>query len=327
MPAIPLVELHGHLEGSLTPRRLIALAERHGRSDIPRAVLDPAGKAFVSRGFDGFLELYKAVTACLLTPADHHEVGLDLGRALAREGVVYAETIVAYGVLQKRGIDPLPVQAALAEAAAETAERHGVIMRWLPDAVRQFGVDAARRAAAAAVDAGPRLGVVGFGIGGDEAALPAEAFAAVCDEARAGGLGIALHAGEAAGPDSVRQAVAACGATRIGHGVAAAADPGVMALLRAAGVFVELCPGSNLRTGAVASPAAHPLRDFLDAGIPCCLNTDDRGLFGLDLPGEYAWAARWHGLTPAQATAMQRQAIAAGFAEPQAKAAVLARLA
>ena len=110
-------------------------------------------------------------------------------------------------------------------------------------------------------------------------------------------------------------AVEACGATRVGHGVTAAADPApaVLALLRERNVFVELCPGSNVRTGVVADLAAHPWPRFLAAGIACCLNTDDRGLFALDLATEYRSAATIQGLDPAAAALMQRQALDAAF--------------
>lgn len=312
------VELHTHLEGSVTPARLVALAEKHGQPGIPLSCLDPTGSAYRFTGFRGFLDLFKDVTLLLRTPADYHAVTLDLGAQLARDEVAYAEVIVSFGVMQVRDIDPVPVQAAVWAAAQEVQETHGVTMRFLPDAVRQFGLPRARRAWEAAARCGRALGVVGFGLGGDEAAGPAAAFADLCAEVRAQGLGLSLHAGEVtamgpAGAESVRQAVEDCGAHRIGHGLAAAADPQVMALLAERGVFVELCPRSNVMTGAITRLADHPLRAFLAAGIPCCLNTDDRTLFGLDLPGEYAAAAAALALTDAEAEAMQDQARQAAF--------------
>jgi adenosine deaminase len=235
----------------------------------------------------------------------------------------------------------LPVQRALHEAAVEARERHGVAIRWLPDAVRQLGPDAAARVLEAAVAAGRGLGVVGFGIGGDETAIPATAFAGVCAGAWQAGLGVTIHAGETGGPDAVRDAVLECGATRIGHGIGAVLGPVIgwedpagrgpvavraapepdeieatLALLAARRVFVELCPGSNRVTGVLGA-AAYPLRAFLGRGIPCCLNTDDRGLFGLDLRGEYGRAAAAHALSSVEIATMQSQAAAASFAEPR----------
>jgi adenosine deaminase len=314
------VELHTHLEGSLTPARLIDLAAKHGEPGLPATCLDASGRRFVFEGFLGFLNLYKRVTLLMRTPGDFHALARDLADQLAADRIIYAEVSVSYGVLQKRGIDPLPIQAALAEAAAEVEETRGIRLRWIPDATRQWGTDAAWRAWEAAAACGRGLGVVGFGLGGDETSGPAEDFADLFAEVRAEGLGVTIHAGEVPAmdraADSVRQAVEACGATRIGHGVAAAADPLVMALLAARGVFVEACPGSNLRTGAIADLAEHPLRAFLDAGIPCGLNTDDRTLFDVDLAGEIARATAAFALTPVELGRMGKAALEAAFDRP-----------
>lgn len=312
------IELHTHLEGSVTPARLLALAERHGQPGLPAAVLDAAGGAFRFEGFLGFLNLYRDVTRLMRTPADFHALALDLGAQLAADEVDYAEVSVSYGVLIRRGIDPLPVQAALAEAAAQVAEERGIRLRWLPDAVRQWDQGHAWRAWEAAGRAGRALGVVGFGLGGDETAGAARDFARLFAEVRAEGLGVTIHAGEVpamgpAGIDSVRQAVFECGASRIGHGLAAAAEPGLLAELAERRILVELCPGSNLATGNLERLAEHPLRDFLAAGVPCCLNTDDRTLFGLDLRGECDRARAVLGATDADLAAMTAAARAAAF--------------
>jgi adenosine deaminase len=312
------IELHTHLEGSITPSRLVTLSGRHGRPELPSACLDPSGQAFPFDGFHGFLDLYKRVTSVMRTPRDFHDLALDLAAQLRADDVVYAEVSVSYGVLLSRGIDPLPVQAAISEAAAEALEVHGVTMRWLPDAVRQFGLDAAWRAWECAERAGRAQGVVGFGLGGDEANGPAAGFASLFAAVRAAGMGVSIHAGEVtsmgeAARDSIRQAVDDCGATRLGHGLAAAGDPSLLDELAARGIFVELCPRSNVATGALPKLASHPLRAFLDAGVPCCLNTDDRTLFGLDLSGEYAEARNVLELSPVAEARMHLAAAAAAF--------------
>ena len=313
------VELHTHLEGSVTPARLILLAEKYGQPGLPAACLTRDGDAYHFDGFHGFLELFKHVTSLLRTPADFQGVARDLGAQLATDGVDYAEVTLSYGVLLMRGIDPLPVQEALAEAAAEVQEADGVVLRWIPDAVRQWGVDKAWRAWEAAATAGRDLGVVGFGLGGDETAGPAADFADLFAEVKAERFGVTIHAGEipdmgaASAVDSIRQAVEDCGADRIGHGLAAAADPLILATLAARNVFVEMCPGSNLATGGITAWGDHPLRTFLDAGVPCCLNTDDRALFGLDLEGEYNQAEKLLALTVAEHDGMQKAARKAAF--------------
>ena len=316
------VELHTHLEGSVTPDRLRQLADRHGEPGLAAACLSADGGAYHFAGFHGFLDLFKKVTFVMRGPADFHAVAVDLGRQLRADLVDYAEVTVSYGVLQKRGIAPLPVQAALAEAAVEVREKYGVALRWVPDAVRQWGLDPAWRAFEAAAAAGRALGVVGFGLGGDETAGPAADFAPLFRSVRSEGLGVTIHAGEipAMGPaalESVRQAVDDCGADRIGHGLAAAADPAVMELLASRNIFVELCPGSNLRTGGIATWADHPLRMFLDRKVACCLNTDDRTFFDLDLSGEYGRAAVHAAVTADEMADMQKAARKAAFGDPE----------
>nr|MEE4267399.1 adenosine deaminase [Candidatus Krumholzibacteria bacterium] len=312
------IELHTHLEGSVTPARLIAQAEKYGQPGLPLACLDETGTRYRFAGFHGFLDLYKNVTLLLKEPADFRAITLDLGQQLARDEVGYAEVIVSFGVMKLRGLDPLPLQHAIWEAAQQVQETHGVTMRFLPDAVRQFGRDEAMRVWEAAATCGRALGVVGFGLGGDETAGPASNFASLCEEVRREGLGLSFHAGEVTAmgrkaADSVRQAVEVCGADRIGHGLAAPGDPLVMGLLAARGTFVELCPRSNVATGNLRRLADHPVRAFLDAGIPCCLNTDDRTLFDLDLAGEYAAAVETLDLTEAEVTLMHEQARQAAF--------------
>lgn len=316
----PLIELHTHLEGSITPARLRDLAGKYGQPGLVGACLDPEGR-FRYAGFGGFLNLFRDVTSVVRSPADYHALALDLASQLACDGVVYAEVTVSYGVMLRRGIAPASVQRALAEAAAEVAGGGGARMVWVPDAVRQWGVREAGRAWEAAAACGRDLGVVGFGLGGDEAAGMARDFAPLFAEVKAEGLGVTIHAGEVtamgeAAADSVRQAVIDCGAQRIGHGLAAVADPALLALLAERSVFVELCPRSNVLTGALPDLAAHPLRRFLAAGVPCCLNTDDRTLFGLDLRGEYAAAAAELGLTAAEREGMLDGARRAAFAPP-----------
>jgi len=314
---LPGVELHTHLEGSVTPERLIALAERHGQPSLPASCLNQAGTAYEFDGFLDFLELFRRVTLLMKPPADYHSVALDLGQTLHDDGVGYAEVSLSYGVMLKRGIDPQVVQQTLHEAAHQVQETHGVILRWIPDAVRQWGLDPGWRAFEQAARAGRRWGVVGFGLGGDEASGPARDFASLFADVHSEGLGASIHAGEIpamdGAADSVRQAVEYCGAQRIGHGLAAAADPLVMALLKARNVFVELCPGSNLCTASLEKLPDHPLQKFLAAEIPCGLNPDDRSLFGLSMQGELHQAREHLDLNEDQEIAMNNWARQAVF--------------
>jgi adenosine deaminase len=162
-------------------------------------------------------------------------------------------------------------------------------------------------------------GVVAFGIGGDEQRGPAELFTEVYREARDLGLHVTAHAGESAGPESIRAAVELLGAERIGHGLTAARDPSVMALLRERRIPLEVCPTSNVCTGLVPSFRDHPLPRFLEAGLVVTLNSDDPGLFGTSLENEYESAAANFELTPEQLARLSENAIRASFLAEEEK--------
>jgi aminodeoxyfutalosine deaminase len=134
--------------------------------------------------------------------------------------------------------------------------------------------------------------VVGVGLGGSETLHPAEPYAPALARARDGGLGAVPHAGELGDPEAVRTALDLLSSHRIRHGIAAARDPGLAREIAARGVVLDVCPISNLRTGAVASLAEHPLPELIAAGVSCSVSTDDPAMFGTDLTGDYAAAAR-----------------------------------
>jgi adenosine deaminase/aminodeoxyfutalosine deaminase len=177
---------------------------------------------------------------------------------------------------------------------------------WNLDAIRQLGADHVMEIAkltARYVDDG----VVSFGVGGDEVRGPASEFREAYQYAKDAGLRLTAHAGETAGPDSVRDALD-IGAERIGHGIRAAEDPDLLRRLREERIPLEVCITSNVRTGAVASLEAHPVRRLVDAGVIVTLNSDDPGMFGSDLATEFRLAEQIFGLNPAQLAQIRQNA-------------------
>jgi len=198
-------------------------------------------------------------------------------------------------------------------------------VRWIFDAIRHFGTEHAREVLRWAAHFRSR-GVVGFGIGGDEAGGPARLFPDIFREARDLGLHCVAHAGEACGPESIRDAVELLGAERIGHGLTAIRDPGVMALLRERRIPVEVCPSSNVSTGLIARFQDHPLPKFLEAGLVVTLNSDDPAMFGTTLQEEFLQAARCFELSRATMAGLCRNAVHASFLGEEEKQRLLERL-
>jgi adenosine deaminase len=209
------------------------------------------------------------------------------------ENIVYAEVTLSAGVMLLRKQDVAENFRAIREAVEPYASR-GLRLQWIFDAVRQFGAAAAREVAQRAVEMRD-CGVTAFGMGGDELAIPAAEFRGAYDCAAASGLHRLVHAGEIGKSDAVREAVEILGAERIGHGISAANDVQLMSLLAERSIHLEICPTSNLRTGALArcvgrpgaTLADHPLPHLLGAGIPISVSTDDPAMFNTDLAREF----------------------------------------
>ena len=317
---LPKVELHLHLEGSVRPETLRELARSKRRN--PQAVEDwiaaRTSSGFRYGNFRGFIEAFTAVTLLLETPADYALATGRLVEWLADQNVRYAEVTLSAGVVlgKKQPLEAVfeaVVQAAAeAEARAPLRGKPRVRLQWILDAVRQFGADHARDVLRYASRYRP-MGVVAFGIGGDEARGPAELFPDVYREALDQGLHVTAHAGESCGPESIRQAVELLGAERIGHGLTAAQDPSVLALLRERQVPVEVCLSSNVSTGVLSSLEEHPLRKFLDNHLVVTLNSDDPAMFGTSLTQEFLLAAEKFSLARSQLVRFMENAARAAF--------------
>lgn len=296
---LPKVELHIHLEGSIQPETLRELSMVKGRlvQETEAWVRERVRQGYRYGGIREFLEAFKLVTLLLETPADYALATTRLVEALAKQNVKYAEIILAAGVIlwKKQPLDA--IFTAVSEAGSAAERRCGVRVNWIFDAIRHFGAEHAREVLGWAAKFRQR-GVLALGIGGDEERGPAELFTEVFREARDQGLHVVAHAGEACGPESVRKAVELLGAERIGHGLSAARDAAVLALLRDRSIPVEVCPTSNLATGVLARLEDHPLPSFLKAGLVVTLNSDDPAMFGTDLEREFLQAARCFGLAP-----------------------------
>ena len=292
--SLPKAELHLHLEGSILPATVCALTARH------RVVMTEAEvrQRYAYRNFPEFIEAFKWVTSFLREPQDYALIARDLAEHLLAQRVVYTEVTLSIGVMLLRKQRPEANFEALLRAT-EPFESRGLQFKWIFDAARQFGADAAMEVVESAKRCDSKA-IVAFGIGGDELSIPTKEFRAVYDRAAQIGLHRLMHAGEVGGPDKIREAIELLGAERIGHGIAAIHDPELMDLLAGRKIPLEICPASNMKTAALARQLHredvtiedHPLPKFLRHGIPIVLSTDDPAMFHTTLQEEYANAAR-----------------------------------
>jgi aminodeoxyfutalosine deaminase len=290
VPTFPKIELHVHLEGTVRARTLLQIAERNS-VPLPADSVEGLAGLYQYRDFAQFLQVWLLTTGALRTERDFRQVVVDYAAEAASHGAVYLEGIFTPAEPAARGCDWDEVFAGYCDGAQQAAEQHGVKVRLTPDIPRSYPLEMAELTARHAVAYRDR-GVVGVGLGGPEAEYPPEPFARAFDIAMDGGLASVPHAGEAAGPASVRGALDSLRADRIRHGIRAAEDPGLLRELTARGMVLDVCPISNLRTGVVGSLAEHPLPDLVAAGIACSVSTDDPAMFGTDLTADYAAAMK-----------------------------------
>ncbi len=299
--SLPKAELHLHLEGSIQPATVCALTAQHN------IILteDEVRRRYTYRDFTGFIDAFKWVTSFLRQPRDYGLIARDLAEHLLAQGVVYAEVTLSIGVMLLRKQQPEANFEAIL-LAAEPFEKQGLRLNWIFDAARQFGAEAAMDVVRAAKRCQSKA-IVAFGIGGDEMSVATKEFRPVYEQAANTGLHLLMHAGEVGGPDKIREAIELLGVERIGHGIAAAHDHALMDLLADQRIPLEICPQSNIRTGALAKQlrvpratlAEHPLAKLWRHGIPVVLSTDDPAMFHTTLQAEYENVARM-GLSEAE---------------------------
>jgi adenosine deaminase len=301
--AAPKVLLHDHLDGGLRPETIVELAREQRYGALPTA--DPAElrRWFHASAASGSLALYLrgfAHTIGVMQTDDAIErAAYECGEDLARDGVVYAESRYAPVFSTARGLSLQQVVAAAARGFARAEARHGITVRQIVCAMRDRtdSLEMARLAIA-----NRDKGVVGFDIAGEEAGHPAKEHLEAFQLCRRENFSITIHAGEGYGPRSIWQAIQVCGAHRIGHGVRLIEDMTVegsgsaervtglgplATYVRDKRIPLELCPSSNVDTGAAASLAAHPIRHFLAQRFRVTVNTDNRLMSDVTLSDEF----------------------------------------
>ncbi|HEV7132927.1 MAG TPA: adenosine deaminase [Gaiellaceae bacterium] len=291
----PKIELHVHLEGTVRAHTLLDIARRNDYP-LPADTVEGLAELYRFTDFRHFIEVWILTTNALQTEADFRQMVVDYAAEAAAHGAVYLEGIFSPAERVRRGCTWEEIFEGVCAGAQEARELHGVEIRLTPDIPRGFTQEEAQ----ATVEWSARYrdrGVVGVGLGGLEAEFPPEPYEPAFTLARSLGLGSVPHAGEVAGAASVRGALDALGADRLRHGIRAGEDPGLVREIASRGIVLDVCPLSNLRTGAVRSLAEHPLPRLVAAGVLCSISTDDPAMFDTDLGRDYEAAASF-GLDP-----------------------------
>jgi adenosine deaminase len=258
------------------------------------------------------------VRNCLRRTEDFTRVAREFCADEAAQGTRYAEvTFTAASHGERLGHPEMPLEAVL-EGLAQGRDAYGIECRVLLDHSRRRSVDRAWRTLGLATRYADH-GVVGIGLAGEES-YPLQPFAPVLDAAADAGVHLVHHAGETCGPDSIREALTVGRAERLGHGIRALDDDGLVADLRDRGVPLEVCPSCNVALGLVPSFADHPFPRLREAGLVVTVNTDIPAITGTSLTGEYTRLRETFGYDDEVLAELARAGAAASFASPATKA-------
>jgi adenosine deaminase len=288
---LPKTDLHVHLDGSLRPETIHDLAERDD-VDLPFGSVDDIRRFFVEdlpeRDLVAYLERFDVTTSVMQTEAALERVALELVEDAAAENLWYMEVRYAPILSTKRGLSPRQVVDAIERGLRRGQDTYPRTRAYqIICGLRHFEPERAMRMAALAVEYKDR-GVVAFDLAGAERDNPAKRFREAFYLVRDANLNVTVHAGEAYGPESIHQALHWTGAHRIGHGVRLREDPDLMEYVRDHRIPIEMCPTSNVQTGAVASIELHPIREYFDRDLRVTVNTDNRLMSNTTVTNELA---------------------------------------
>jgi adenosine deaminase len=323
----PLVELHRHLDGNVRLETIIALCRQHGLH-LPGWTLEELRPHVQVDGpvsdVMTFIARFEWLQQAMVNYDAVRRIAYENVEDAAQEGIDYIELRFSpFFMAQKHGLDPIGVAEAVCDGLAEALEALPVQAKLIGIMSRTYGPEPCWQELEAAIRCRDRGGVVAVDLAGDEANFPGELFVDHFRRAREAGLHITVHAGESAGPESVRQAVLELGAERLGHAVRAVDDEATMDLLAERRIGIESCLTSNVQTSTVPSYADHPVSIFLRRGLLVTLNTDNPVISNIDLAHEYEVAERELGLTLTELRRLQENAVEVAFLTPEEREALL----
>jgi len=279
---LPKVELHVHLEGAIPHDALFDLIQKYG-GDPSVPDVSALSRRFEYKDFAHFIETWIWKNQFLREYEDFTHIAELTAQDMANQNIRYAEMFFSPSIFTRKGLEVQELTHAVRLGLNRVPD---IEISLIADLVRDYGPEY-ESTTLKKLNEVKSEGVIGIGIGGSEQKFPPEPFKALYAKARRMGFHLNAHAGEAAGPESIWQALKHLKVERIGHGTSAIEDPELLNYLQEYKIPLDLCPMSNVRTGVVSSLAEHPIREYYERGILLSVNTDDPKMFGTSLNREY----------------------------------------
>ena len=312
---LPLIDLHHHLDGSVRLQTILEVGLQYNLPLPARTLegLQPYVQVSVPKpGVMAFIEKFEWMTGILVNAEICRRVAFEVVEDAAAEGLDYLELRYSpWFMAQAHGLNPRGVIEAVSDGLRDAERTFKIKVNQLGILSRHYGPEIAWKELDCLLAFKDEF--VGLDLAGDEANFPGTLFVEHFKKARDAGWHITAHAGEAAGPESIWQAIDGLGAERIGHAVHAPEDGVLMEALKERRIGIECNLTSNVQTSTVADYATHPLKQFLEAGLLATINTDDPGISAIDLRYEYNVAAPRAGLTEALMRQAQQNALDTAF--------------
>jgi adenosine deaminase len=321
--AIPKAELHIHIEGSLEPELIFALAERNGVS-LPYASVEALRSAYAFTDLQSFLDIYYAGASVLLKEADFYDMAWAYFERAKADNVVHTELFFDPQTHTARGVPMATVIQGLSRACVDAKEKLGVSALLILCFLRHLSEEDAFATLEAALPY--REHFIGVGLDSSELGHPPEKFERVFARCRELGLKLVAHAGEEGPPEYMWQAIDLLKVDRIDHGVACLQDPLLVAELAHTRLPLTVCPLSNLKLCVVDDLRDHPLKTMLDAGLCVTVNSDDPAYFGGYMNANFVQTAEALSLSRDDVIALAKNSLEAAFIDADHRQALMRQI-
>jgi adenosine deaminase len=314
---MPKVELHLHLEGAFTFGFLFELIEKYGGSPEIKSI-DDLKEKFVFKDFNNFIETWYWKNQFFREYVDFEELAFNTLKDLAKQNVIYVELFFSPWDFNSAGFDVELLTKSIIKGVKRGEKSFGIRCNLIADLVRNYGANNSQKRLD---EITPFLnkGVIGIGLGGSEKEFPANLFKEVFIEAKKRGFRTTIHAGEAAGADSIWAALLDCKTERIGHGVRAIEDPMLIDYLIRKKIPLEICITSNLMTKVFDSIENHPFKYLDEMGIVATINSDDPPMFGSNITNELILINKEFGYGIKELVRLMKNSVKAAFLEEKDK--------